>query len=102
MTKIEELQGIDLLRQPANSPDLAPSDYHLPRSMVHLLPGRNLENIEAVEVDLTEFFASNTRDWYRRGVTYLTEIRLKPYNPIISALRNSLISCQKTFQIKFC
>ena len=50
--------GIELLPHPPYSPDLAPSDYLLFLSMTHLLRGRNFENIEAVEVDLAEFFAS--------------------------------------------
>ena len=34
---------------PAYSPDLAPSDYHLFRSMAHFLRGRRFENDEQVE-----------------------------------------------------
>ena len=52
LTKIQELGGIELLSHPAYNPDLA-----------HLLRGRNFENIEAEEVGLTEFFASESRDW---------------------------------------
>ena len=53
MTKIQELREIELLPHPAYSPDLAPSDYNLFRSMAHLLRGRNFENIEAAKVGLT-------------------------------------------------
>ena len=74
MTKIQELGGIELLPHPAYSPDLAPSDYHLFPPMAHFLRGRNFENFEAVEVGLTEFFASKkTRDWYRRGIIKLSQ-----------------------------
>ena len=73
MTKIQELREIELLPHPAYRRDLAPSDYHLFRFMVHFLRVRNFENIEAVEVGLTEFFASKTRDWYRRGIMNLAE-----------------------------
>ena len=55
---IQELGGNELLPNPAYSPDLSPSDYHLFRSVVHFLRGRNFENIATVEVDLTEFFVS--------------------------------------------
>ena len=65
MTKLQELGEIELLPHPAYSPDLAPTDYHLFRSMAHFLCGRNFENVEAVEVPLAEFLASKTRDQYR-------------------------------------
>ena len=72
-TKIEELRGFELLPRPRYSSDLAPWDYHLFRSMAHLLRGRYFENFEPVEVGLTEFFASKIRDWYRRGIINLAE-----------------------------
>ena len=50
MTKIQELGGIELLPHPAHGSDLAPSDYHLFRSMAHFSRGRNFEDIEDVEV----------------------------------------------------
>lgn len=75
--KIQELGGIELLPHPAYSPDLAPSDYHLFRSMAHFLRRRNFDNIEAVQVGLAEFFASKTRNWYRRGIMNLAERWLK-------------------------
>ena len=39
--------------------------------------GRNLENMKAVEVGLTEFFTSKTREWYRRGLIIFAERWLK-------------------------
>ena len=103
MTKIQELGGIELLPHPVYSPDLAPSDYHLFRSMAQFLRGRNFENFEAVEVGLTEFFASKIIDWHRRGITNLAERWLKTIESEgLSTLKSSLISCQKTSQIKFC
>ena len=45
-TKIQELGGIELLPHPTYSPDLAPSDYHLFRSVVHFLRGRNFETLK--------------------------------------------------------
>ena len=77
MTKIQELGGIKLLPNPTYSPELAPSDYHLFRSMAHSLHGRNFENIKAVEVGPTKFFASKTRDWYHCGLINLAEKILK-------------------------
>ena len=43
MTKIQELGGIELLSNPVYSPDFAPSNCHLFRSMAHFLRGRNFE-----------------------------------------------------------
>ena len=77
MTKIQEFAGIKLLLHPAYRSDLAPSDYHLFQCMAHLWWGRNFKNIEAVEVDLAEFFASKTRDWYCREIINLAEKWLK-------------------------
>ena len=48
MTKIQELEGIELLPHPAYNPDLAPSDCHLFRSIAHFLRRRNFENIQVV------------------------------------------------------
>ncbi|CAH2092463.1 unnamed protein product [Euphydryas editha] len=42
--KIEELGGIELLPYPAFSPDLAPSDYYLFRSMAKFLRGKKFES----------------------------------------------------------
>lgn len=64
--KITELQGVELLPHPAYSPDLAPSDYHLFRSMAHFLRGRHFANYEQVEEACQEFFASKDPAWYRR------------------------------------
>lgn len=71
--KIEELDGIELLPHPAYSPDLAPSDYYLFRSMAHFLQGRRFNNIQEVEIGVREFFASKETSWYRRGILELSE-----------------------------
>ena len=46
---IEKLEGIELLPHPAYSPDLAPSDYYLFRSMASFLKGRWFDSVEDVE-----------------------------------------------------
>lgn len=71
--KIRELNSIELLPHPAYSPDLAPSDFHLFRSMAHFLRGRSFANLEEVENGCREFFASKDKGWYRRGIQLLAE-----------------------------
>ena len=65
--------------------------------MAYFLRGRNFENIEAGEVGTTEFFASKPETGTSRNIN-LSERCLKIK---VSTLKSSLISCQKTFQIKF-
>ena len=77
VTKIQEFGGMELLPHSAYSPHLAPSDYHLFGSMAHFLCGRNFEDIQAVDVSLTEFFATKTRDWCHRGIINLSKRWLK-------------------------
>ena len=70
--QIEELEW-ELLPHPAYSPDVAPSDYYLFRSMEHFLRGRHFTNLEVVETGCREFFASKEPVWYRRGIEILVE-----------------------------
>ena len=74
--KIEELEW-ELLPHPAYSPDVAPSDYHLFRSMEHFLRGRRFSKIEDVETGCREFFASKEPSWYQRGIELLVKRWIK-------------------------
>ena len=58
---------------PAYSPDLAPSDYYLFRSMAHFLLGRDFHNLEEVKTGVKEFFDSKDENWYCRGIEELSE-----------------------------
>ena len=71
--KITELSAIELLPHPAYSPDLAPSDYHLFRSMAHFLRGLSFNNLGEVEDGCRAFFASKDKEWYRRRIEQLGE-----------------------------
>lgn len=71
--KIQELDSIELLPHPAYSPDLAPSDFYLFRSMAHFLIGRNFANIEELEMGCREFFDSKPKEWYRHGIQELAQ-----------------------------
>jgi len=64
-------KGIGVLPHPAYSPDIAPSDYGLFRSMSTSLRGRQFENFDQVENACKEFFAFKTKDWYRGQISRL-------------------------------
>jgi histone-lysine N-methyltransferase SETMAR len=62
--KFEELDGVEVLPHPAYSPDVAPSDYGLFRSMQHFMQGRRFESFDEVEEACQEFFDSKPKEWY--------------------------------------
>ncbi|GBN40042.1 hypothetical protein AVEN_18098-1 [Araneus ventricosus] len=47
--KIEELEGIEFLPHPVYSANLAPSDYHMSRSMASFFRERRFSNIDELE-----------------------------------------------------
>jgi histone-lysine N-methyltransferase SETMAR len=73
LQKIEELEGIELLPQPAFSPDLEPSDYHLFRSMAQFLRAKKFQSVAYVEVAVEEFFASKDKEWFYQTFKELAE-----------------------------
>ena len=68
--KIKDLKW-SLLEHPPYSPDLAPSDFHLFRSLQHFLAGKRFLREQAIRRALTRFFASKTPEFYRRGIEKL-------------------------------
>uniref|UniRef100_A0A914HQ22 Transposase n=1 Tax=Globodera rostochiensis TaxID=31243 RepID=A0A914HQ22_GLORO len=72
MTKmaLQEL-GWEVLPHPPYSPDVAPSDYHLFRSLSNALSGVTLENAAALQNWLDEFFASKPPIFFKRGIEKL-------------------------------
>jgi hypothetical protein len=75
LQKIEELEGIELLPHPDFSPDLAPSDYCLFRSMAQFLRGIKFQYVADVEVAVEELllpkiksgFTRHSRKWLKNG-----------------------------------
>jgi len=63
--------GWDVL--PPYSPDIAPSDYHLFRSLQNSLNGLNFASLELLRNYLDSFFAEKNQDFYERGIMELPE-----------------------------
>ena len=71
--KLQELPGIEVFPHPAYSPDLAPSDFHLFRSLAHFLRGRKFSDEEEVKTAIADFFASKPAEWYCHGIEQLAQ-----------------------------
>jgi len=56
--------GWDVLPHPPYSPDIAPSDFHLFRSLQNSLIGKNFTSLEDCKKHLEEFFAYKTRKFW--------------------------------------
>lgn len=63
----------EILPHPAYSPDIAPSDYHLFRSMQHGLAGTRFKNAEEVRKWVDDWIASKPISFYRDGIAKLPE-----------------------------
>lgn len=70
--KITEF-GWELLPHPPYSPDIAPSDFHLFRSMQHFLKGREFKDKGAIEKALEDFFGSKNEKFFRDGIECLPQ-----------------------------
>ncbi|EZA51242.1 Histone-lysine N-methyltransferase SETMAR, partial [Ooceraea biroi] len=66
--------GWDVLPHPPYSSDLAPSDYHLFRSLQNSLNNVNFDSNEGVKNHLLQFFVNKEKDFYERGILKLPEI----------------------------
>lgn len=71
-SKIEEL-GWKVLPHAPYSPDLAPTDYHLFRSMQHKLRNEQFKNVEEVKKWVEDYFASQPAEFFHSGITKLRE-----------------------------
>jgi len=65
--------GWTILPHPPYSPDLAPSDFKLFRSLGNALRDQVFDAEEDVRMFIDEFFMSRTSGFFVRGFTCLTE-----------------------------
>ncbi|XP_025262477.1 histone-lysine N-methyltransferase SETMAR-like [Camponotus floridanus] len=65
--------GWDVLPHPPYSPDIAPSDFHLFRSLQNSINGLNFASLQLLKNYLDSFFAEKTQDFYERGIMKLPE-----------------------------
>ena len=70
--KLLEL-GWTVVPHPPYSPDLAPSDYHLFRSLANHLQERKFDNEDALKLALETFFSQKSTAFYERGILSLPE-----------------------------
>ncbi|XP_035744177.1 histone-lysine N-methyltransferase SETMAR-like [Vespa mandarinia] len=70
--KLREL-GWEVLMHPPYSPDLAPSDYHLFRSLQNSLNSAKLASKEACENYLSKFFVEKKKKFYNDGIMILPQ-----------------------------
>ena len=68
--KLAEL-GWLTVPHPPYSPDLAPSDYHLFRPLKHFLQGKTFTKYEDLKTAVTNFFASQTKEFWANGIDEL-------------------------------
>ena len=57
-----------IVPHPSYSPDLAPSDFHLFRSMQHFLEGKKFSDEAEVKTALTSFFDAMPPSFYHSGI----------------------------------
>jgi len=63
----------EVLPHAAYSPDLAPSDYHLFRSLQHHLCDSHFRSLEEVKKSIDEFIESKSPSFFRSGIRKLAE-----------------------------
>ena len=68
-----ETFGWKIIPHPPYSPDIAPTDFHLFRSMQNLLDGKEFENDEEVKSAIFTFFASKPQSFFQNAISALVK-----------------------------
>lgn len=63
----------EVLPHPPYSPDIAPSDYHLFRSMAHALTAQRFTSYQDTKNWVDSWIASKDKEFFRRGIRMLPE-----------------------------
>jgi hypothetical protein len=58
---------------PSYSPYLVPADYNLFRSLSNHLRAKKFANENDLRTDLANFFSQKSREFYERGILFLSE-----------------------------
>ncbi|GFW06101.1 uncharacterized protein TNCV_4478931 [Trichonephila clavipes] len=65
--------GWEVFGHPPSSPDIAPSDYYLFRSLQNYLTEKKFESFESVSKAVADYFYSKDENFYRIGIYMLPE-----------------------------
>lgn len=68
-----ETFGWNIIPHPPYSPDIAPTDFHLFRSMQNFLDGKEFENDEEVKSAIFTFFASKPQSFFQNAISALVK-----------------------------
>lgn len=71
-SKLEEFDW-EVMQHPPYSPDIAPTDYHLFRSLQNHLNNQGFHSLEDVQKCLDTFFAGKTEKFYEKGIMTLPQ-----------------------------
>lgn len=72
--------GWEILEHPAYSPDIAPTDYHLFRSMQNALSDTHFKSVDSIRKWIDEFMATKQPEFFRDGIHQLPVRWLKVIN----------------------
>ncbi|EFO90278.1 hypothetical protein CRE_23078 [Caenorhabditis remanei] len=64
---------VEILPHPSYSPNLAPTDYHLFRSLQNSFAGQKFDDRMQVKSDLDRFFSSQPPEFYAAGIAELPQ-----------------------------